>query len=220
MPSSRLTDDPPAPLWSSTAPAGAAHSAAPASPSTPRRPPCARRSDRAPRPLPASTREGRWDVSEERRETATTPSWSQLSPEREGLQDDLVRRFVEASRRAEIIALVNSASSADELGFAVCDELSEAFEAEKAFVIAARGDGSPPTLVAGAGLSERERERILHDPLTVGSLAGDGVRSRVGEGLAGVDARSLALSPGGDDTDRVLVGVARSYERAFDPAER
>jgi diguanylate cyclase (GGDEF)-like protein/putative nucleotidyltransferase with HDIG domain len=159
-------------------------------------------------------------VSEERRETATTRSWSQLSPEREGLEDDLVRRFVEASRRAEIIALVNSASSADELGFAVCDELSEAFEAEKAFVMAARADGSPPTLVAGAGLSERERERILHDPLAVGSLAGDGVRSRVGEGLAGLDARSLALAPGGDGNDRILVGVARSYDRAFDPAER
>ncbi len=136
-------------------------------------------------------------MSEERREIATTPSWSQSSPEREGLDNDLVRRFVEASRRAEIIALVNSSSSADELGFAVCDELSEAFEAEKAFVMCARGDGSPPALVASAGLSDRERERVLHDPLCLGSLAGDGVRTRVGEDLGGLAASALALAPGG-----------------------
>ena len=158
-------------------------------------------------------------MSEERREIATTPSWSQSSPEREGLDNDLVRRFVEASRRAEIIALVNSSSSADELGFAVCDELSEAFEAEKAFVMCARGDGSPPALVASAGLSDRERERVLNDPLCLGSLAGDGVRTRVGQDLGGLAASAIALSPAGDDTGRVLVGVGRSYEQAFDPAE-
>ncbi len=158
-------------------------------------------------------------MSEERRETAATRSWSQLSPEREGLEDALVRRFVEASRRAEIIALVNSASSAAELGAAVCDELCEAFEAEKAFVMAARDDGSPPALVASAGLSDRERERIVHDPLCVGSLAGGSVRALVGERLGGLDARALALAPAGDNGDRVLVGVARSYEQDFDPAE-
>ena len=158
-------------------------------------------------------------MSEERREIATTRSWSQLSPEREGLEDALVRRFVEASRRAEIIALVNSASSADELGTAVCDELCEAFEAEKAFVMAARDDGAPPTLVASAGLSDRERERVVHDPLCVGSLAGESVRTRTGRKLGGLDARALALAPAGEEGDRVLVGVARSYEQAFDPAE-
>jgi diguanylate cyclase (GGDEF)-like protein/putative nucleotidyltransferase with HDIG domain len=130
-----------------------------------------------------------------------------------------VRRFVEASRRAEIIALVNSASSADELGAAVCDELCEAFEAEKAFVMAARDDGSPPTLVASAGLSDRERERIVHDPLCVGSLARESVRARVGDRLGGLDARALALAPGGDNGNRVVVAAARSYEQAFDPAE-
>ena len=39
------------------------------------------------------------------------------------------RRFVEASRRAEIIAMVNSARSEAELGDAVTLELCEAFEA-------------------------------------------------------------------------------------------
>jgi len=158
-------------------------------------------------------------VSEEQREIAATPSWSPPSPERQGLGDDLVRRFVEASRRAEIIALVNSSSSPDELGFAICDELCEAFEGEKAFVMASRKDGSPAALVSSVGLTDRERERIVRDPLCVGSLAGDSISAGVGEGLGGLEAGSLALALGGEDGDRVLVGVGRTYEQAFDPSE-
>jgi len=158
-------------------------------------------------------------VSEARRETAITRSWSQRSPEREGLDDDLVRRFVEASRRAEIIALVNSAHTAEELGCLVCAELCEAFEAEKAFVLGARADGSPPRLVGSAGLDDRQRDRMLHDPLFVGGLAEQEARALTGADLGGVAARSLALAPGGEDGDRVLVGVARSYELGFDAAE-
>jgi diguanylate cyclase (GGDEF)-like protein/putative nucleotidyltransferase with HDIG domain len=158
-------------------------------------------------------------VSEERREIATTPSWSQRSPDREGLEDDLVRRFVEASRRAEIIAEVNLAGSPQELGELVCTELCEAFEAEKSFVLAARRDGSPPALLASTGLSERERARLLHDPLSVGSLGESEARGRTGRDLAGLGAQSLALAPGGGEGDRVLVGVARLYDLAFDAAE-
>ena len=91
-----------------------------------------------------------------------------------------MRRFVEASRRAEIIALVNSSSSADELGSAVCAELCEAFEAEKAFVMCARGRRRAAGAGGQRGPVRRERERVLHDPLCMGSLAGDGVRTRVG----------------------------------------
>ena len=57
----------------------------------------------------------------------------------------MVRRFVEASRRAEIIALVNEAD--DELGERLTAELCEAFEAESAFVIAARSGGAPAEVV-------------------------------------------------------------------------
>ena len=109
-PSPRSTALRRAPPWCSTAPGGAARSAARGSARRRGRRAARARSAPARRRSPASTPEGRWAVSEERREIATTPSWSQPSPEREAAATTTcVRRFVEASRRAEIIALVNSA---------------------------------------------------------------------------------------------------------------
>src|SRR6266480_4365346 len=70
-----------------------------------------------------------------RRGTETMRSWS--SPSAESTQaagaagePEMVRRFVEASRRAEIIAMVNSAGSEEKLAESVSEELCEAFEAE------------------------------------------------------------------------------------------
>ena len=69
-----------------------------------------------------------------RKEIATMrSSWS---PSADGTGDDVAllrrRRFVEAARRAEIIALVNRAS-AEASADALTRELCEAFDAEFAF---------------------------------------------------------------------------------------
>ena len=69
-------------------------------------------------------------------------SWSLRSAERQDTDPTMLRRFVEASRRAEIIALVNAAGSDDELGEVVTAELCEAFEAEVAFMVARPGGGA------------------------------------------------------------------------------
>src|SRR5947208_13032493 len=80
-------------------------------------------------------------------------SWSSLLAEgATGVDEAMLRRFVEASRRAEIIALVNSARSESELGEVVTAELCEAYEAEIAFVMTARARGGLPEVVGSAGL--------------------------------------------------------------------
>lgn len=53
---------------------------------------------------------------------------------------ELLRRFVEAARRAQIVTIVNRAQSEDELGELVTAELCEAFEAEIAFVLVGSDD--------------------------------------------------------------------------------
>ena len=66
------------------------------------------------------------------------PSWS--SPSRSSCGDpaSLTRRFVETSRRAEIVALVNSKRTEEEVAAVAVDELTEAFDAEAAFVMVGR----------------------------------------------------------------------------------
>ncbi len=129
----------------------------------------------------------------------------------------MVRRFVEASRRAEIVALVNEAA-AEELGVRLTSELCEAFEAEVAFVIAARG-AAPAEVVGATGLSTEQRERLLHEPACMGALGtGDPVVEQ-GEDLLGIRARAIALIPTESGEERVLVGVARLYDQGMDEAE-
>src|SRR5438270_2535241 len=100
-------------------------------------------------------------------------SWSSLLAEgATGVDEAILRRFVEASRRAEIIALVNSARTEAELGEAVAAELSEAYEAEVAFVLAAPGPGWPPELVGSAGLGGQSAGAgaVLEDPACLAAL--------------------------------------------------
>src|SRR2546430_2754020 len=86
------------------------------------------------------------------RGTETMHSSSLPSPEIASSDDAMLRRFVEASRRAEIIALVNSARTEGELAEVVTAELCEAYEAEIAFLMTARADGGLPEVVGSAGL--------------------------------------------------------------------
>jgi diguanylate cyclase (GGDEF)-like protein len=147
------------------------------------------------------------------------PSSSPRSAEETPAGDIALRRFVEASRRAEIIAMVNSAQSEAELGDAVTLELCEAFEAEVAFVLGARSDGSPPVLVGSTGLTDHQGERLLHEPVTVGGLGATEPVAIEGDDLLGIGAVSLAMSAAQAGGDRVLIGVARLQSQEFEASE-
>ena len=92
------------------------------------------------------------------------PWW--LSQSAETGRDDyeaMRRRFVEASRRAEIIAMVNEANSADAVVDAVCAELCEAFEAEIGFVVIAEARYDMPRFLGCLGLTTQQQAKVLGD---------------------------------------------------------
>ena len=145
-----------------------------------------------------------------------------LSPSRElsrAESEALLRRFVEASRRAEMTGLMNLARSSKELAEMVGEELCEACEAEVAFIIGRRSP-APPELVGSIGLSARESAAVLEDVLAVTALQMEIPRSVIGDDLLGIGARSvLVASAAGGAGQRVAVGVARLYDEAFHEAE-
>ena len=78
-------------------------------------------------------------------------------------RDELLRRFVEAARRAQIVTIVNLAHSEAELGELFTAELCEAYEAEIAFVLAARDGRVVPALVGAHGLTPDHCAALLDD---------------------------------------------------------
>ena len=89
---------------------------------------------------------------------------SSWSPSADGTGDDVVllrRRFVEAARRAEIIALVNRASTEAELADAH-PELCEAFDAEFAFLLALRRAAAFEPL-GSTGMTPAQMTALLDD---------------------------------------------------------
>src|SRR3982750_4696350 len=169
----------------------------------------------------ASTRTARSAVFEVRRETGTMPWW--LSQSAETGRDDyeaMRRRFVEASRRAEIIAMVNEAMSVDEVVEAVCAELCEAFEAEVGFVVIAEARYELPRFLGCLGLTSQQQAKLLGDPLLVEALEGKEAWAYTAPDLFGVGAKTCALAPfAAAKGERVLVGAIRLYEQDFDEPE-
>ena len=98
-----------------------------------------------------------------RKEIATIASSSLHSVRRVDRRDELLRRFVEAARRAQIVTIVNSAASEAELGDLFTAELCEAFEAEIAFVLTEPHGGGVRTLVGAYGLTADQRADLLED---------------------------------------------------------
>jgi diguanylate cyclase (GGDEF)-like protein len=150
-------------------------------------------------------------------------SWSSLLAEgATGADEAILRRFVEASRRAEIMALVNSARSEAELGGVVTAELCEAYEAEIAFVLAARVPGAPPELVGSAGLGGQAdaAAAVLEDQTCLAGLQLERATAHSGSDLLGLGVRQLVLAPfAGETGGRAVVGVGRRYDQDFDAAE-
>ena len=136
----------------------------------------------------------------------------------EGAQ--MLRRFAEASRRAEILTLVNSARSEAEVGDAVTGELCEAFEAEVAFLVVQRSHGAPPDVIATSGLVGDQARALLRDPLVVTALRGETAATLEGEDWLGADLRWLMVEAcAAHGGGRAAVGVGRLYDEPFDPAE-
>src|SRR5215211_1933100 len=111
----------------------------------------------------APTRGERSGGSAVPKETGTIASSLSQSAQRSDRRDELVRRFVESARRAQIVTIVNLARSEAELGELFTAEVCEAFEAEIAFVLAARDGGAARTLVGAYGLTPDQRTDLLDD---------------------------------------------------------
>jgi putative nucleotidyltransferase with HDIG domain len=149
------------------------------------------------------------------------PWWSSQSAE-VGPSDyeAMRRRFVEASRRAEIIAMVNEATSEEEVVEAVCSELCEAFEAEIAFVVIADARYEIPRFLGHLGLTQQQQAKVLGEPLLVETLQGKQAWAYEGPDLFGIGARSCAMAPfHAEKGARVVVGAIRLYEHLFDEPE-
>ena len=132
----------------------------------------------------------------------------------------LTRRFVEASRRAEIVALVNSVTTEGEVAGVAVNELSEAFDAEVVFVMTTRPRHGERLVIGSTGLSPEVVARLGNAPLCVASLAAPRAQVHAGEDMLGLGARYVALSPGTAANGRqLLIGVGRLYDEPFDAAE-
>ena len=150
------------------------------------------------------------------------PSWSSPSHSAYGEADlaSLTRRFVEASRRAEIVALVNSATTESEVAGVAVSELSEAFDAEVVFVIATRPRHGERQIVGCTGISPEARAGLGAEPLCTAALTADRAQTHAGDDLLSVGARHVALSPSTAANGRqLLIGVARLYDEPFDASE-
>jgi PAS domain S-box-containing protein len=131
---------------------------------------------------------------------------------------ELLRRFAEAARRAQIVTIVNLARSEAELGELFTAELCEAFEAEIAFVLAERDGASGRTLVGAYGLTPDQRAALLQDERYARALTSEQPERHQGDLLA-TGVRELILAPFAGEVDRGVVGVARLYEERFDEGE-
>jgi PAS domain S-box-containing protein len=146
-------------------------------------------------------------------------AWSSLhSARRSDRRDELIRRFVEAARRAQLVTIVNLARSEAELGELVSEELCEALEAEIAFVLAARDGGPVSTLVGAFGLTPDQRADLLDDERLERVLASEEAQRYQGD-LLSMGVRELVLVPFGGEAGRGVVGVARLYDECFDEGE-
>lgn len=130
----------------------------------------------------------------------------------------MLRRFVEAARRAQIVTIVNLAQSEGELGELFTAELCEAFEAEVAFVIAEGNGGKARTLVGAYGLTPDQRADLLEDGLSARALTSEGPQQYQGD-LLGIGIRELVLAPFAGEAARGVVGVGRLYDEPFDDGE-
>jgi PAS domain S-box-containing protein len=138
------------------------------------------------------------------------------SAQRTDGRDELLRRFVEASRRAQIVTIVNRAASEPELGELVTAELCEVFEAEIAFILAADENGDCD-LVGAYGIHAEQGLQLVDGDLCRGLASSPVPRTLEGDDLLSAGVRNLVVVPFGSVAG--VVGVGRLYDAQFDEAE-
>ena len=153
-----------------------------------------------------------------RKEIGTIASSSLQSAHRVDGRDELLRRFVEAARRAQIVTIVNTAASEVELGELFTAELCEVFEAEIAFVLTEPHGGGARTLVGAYGLAADQRVDLLEDERCANALTSEETHLYQ-DNLPTIGVRQLVLAPFGGNVERGVVGVARLRDEHFDEGE-
>src|SRR4051812_39990362 len=138
-----------------------------------------------------------------------------------GVEPDAnARLFAAASRRAQIVALVNSAQTDGEVAQATVDQLCEALEAEIAFVAVTRRYHTELEVIGAVGLSAAATVALAHDPLCRAALRAARAEARAGTDLLGFGLRQVLLSPWrGPARLQAVIGIGRLYDEPFDPAE-
>jgi DNA-binding transcriptional ArsR family regulator len=144
------------------------------------------------------------------------PSSSSLSPDE---HDGLLRRFLVASRRGEIVAQINGAHLEGDLGAVVATELCEAYDAEIGFVLIARPGSTTAELIGRVGLIGEDPATIFAEPLCRKALLGAVTVTERGSDLLGLGIRSLALAPHTAGGAQLLAGVGRLYDKQYDDLE-
>jgi len=144
------------------------------------------------------------------------PSSSSPSPDE---RDGLLRRFLVASRRGEIVALINSVRLEGDLGAVVATELCEAYDAEIGFVLIASPGSTTAELIGSVGLIGDDPATILAQPTCAAALSGAVAVTEAGTDLLGVGIRHLALAPATAGGAQLLVGVGRLYDQHFEELE-
>jgi len=158
------------------------------------------------------------------------PSSSPRSPDREDAsggsaeqdaQAELRARFIEATRRAEIIALVNAAAEPAALGRAAAEELCEVHDAEVAFIVDCGEHRDQREVIGAVGASAAAIAGALDDEWADRALDSERAEQEGGEDAFVAGTRAALLHGHVTETGRaVVVGVARTYPEPFSPPER
>ena len=136
-------------------------------------------------------------------------------------EEALRRRFVEAARRAEIVGLVNAATSEADLGLRFTEELCEVFGAEFAFLLDEGDEGTPPRAIASVGLPSERAGLLLDRSEASSAVTHMKAAALSGEDVLGIGLRTAILAPFRTDDGRgVLVVVGRLYDQSFDETDR
>jgi putative nucleotidyltransferase with HDIG domain len=150
-------------------------------------------------------------------------SWSLRSAELDSESSELRtmrRRFVEASRRAEVIALITAAEDEKQLSRSVLEELCEAFDAEVAFLLDSVGDETNRRVIGTVGLQHEQGLALLGSPACLRAVEANAPIAEYGKALLGTGAKgALIASFEGKEDRHVVIGVARLDDRPFDEAE-
>jgi len=141
-------------------------------------------------------------------------------PAAEDEMDLMRRRFVEALRRAEIMALVNAANTPDELARELVEELSEAYEAELVFLAEVAPSDADWRVLAALGAAPDPVSLARWGPV-LESMVSDRAVVASGENLLDRGGRSALVCAETPMPGRGLIaGVVRRYSQGFPEAER